>query len=378
MRVIHVVATNERRGAEIFASDLVGAIANIGGVDQRVLIVRANGAGGVSFAASEEVIGGYSRPIPGVGIDIGAARRVRGSLTSEGADVIVAHGGDPLKHVLTALRGDGRSVVYRRIGDARQFASRRLQELVFAAMLRRTSRVVAVADALRRELIARYGLAADRVVAIPNGVDPAAVVPTQPRSTIRQALGISPDVSVVLSLGALTWEKDPLSHVGIVRRAASLAKAPVVHLFAGDGPLRPALEREASHSDMGYDGRVLGSRSDIGDLLAASDALLLASRTEGMPAAVIEAGMAGVPVAGYALSGVPEVVVDGLTGLLAPPGNAVLLAGRVAKLLQEPQECARLGSNAAERCRGLFSIDAIAPRYLRVFEDVARASRTLA
>ena len=78
---------------------------------------------------------------------------------------------------------------------------------------------------------------------------------------------------------------------------------------------------------------LLGARDDVPDLLAASDVLLLASRTEGMPACVIEAGIAGVPVAGYALSGVPEAVVSGETGLLVPPGDRDALVEAVDTLI---------------------------------------------
>ena len=85
--------------------------------------------------------------------------------------------------------------------------------------------------------------------------------------------------------------------------------------------MRGQLEGEICQQGLRGRCLVLGERSDVGDLFAASDVFLFASRPdgmEGMPAAVIEAGMAGVPVAGYSIAGVPEVVEHGLTGLLAP------------------------------------------------------------
>ena len=136
---------------------------------------------------------------------------------------------------------------------------------------------------------------------------------------MRAELDLDSETPLVVSLGALTWEKDPLGHVDVVARAAEAR--PIAHVFVGDGPLRGQLERAISRRSPNYRPRLLGSRDDVGDLLAAADALLLASRTEGMPASVIEAGLAGLPVIGYALSGVPEVVVDGVTGRLVPPGK---------------------------------------------------------
>jgi glycosyltransferase involved in cell wall biosynthesis len=179
-------------------------------------------------------------------------------------------------------------------------------------------------------------------------------------------------VVAVLSLGALTWEKDPLGHLEVT--APLLRRQPhVVHLFAGDGPLRAELEAAAANDGLGARVLVLGSRDDVGDLLAASDLLLFASRTEGMPASLIEAGMAGLPVAGTALPGVPEVVEHGTTGLLVPPGDRDNLRGAVARLLADRSLRAAMGDAARDRCLARHGIDPIAAAYRRVFEEVAAA-----
>jgi glycosyltransferase involved in cell wall biosynthesis len=92
-----------------------------------------------------------------------------------------------------------------------------------------------------------------------------------------------------------------------------------------------------------------------------------------MPAVVIEAGIAGLPVAGFALSGVPEVVVDGSTGLLAAPGDHGALAECATRLLADPGLRDRMGRAAHERCSAEFSIAAVAPRYLDVYRALASA-----
>ena len=117
--------------------------------------------------------------------------------------------------------------------------------------------------------------------------------------------------------------------------------------------------------------RVLGAREDVGELLAISDVLLLASRSEGMPGCLIEAGMAGVPVAAYAVAGVPEVVRDGVTGFMVERGDAQSLADRVVTLLSDPVLRAKLGAEARTRCVGLFDISIVAPTYLALYEEVA-------
>jgi len=111
--------------------------------------------------------------------------------------------------------------------------------------------------------------------------------------------------------------------------------------------------------------------------LRAADVLLLASRTEGMPAAILEAGASGVPVAAYAIAGVPEIVEDGVTGLLAAPGDVDRLRRRVVELLEDGGLRAELGSAAREQLASRFTIDAIARSYLKAYRALATAAAPL-
>lgn len=369
MKVLHIVATGQRRGAEVFASQLVGALAG-DGVGQRVVILRSEVAPSVSFAAPTTVVGSGRRPIPGVKMNAEGVRNLGRVIASFRPDVVQAHGGEPLRYALAVDRGNGARIVYRRIGDATQFRGKNLlSRRAHVGLMRRAARVVSVAEALRSELVEQFGLTASRVVTIPNGVDVARLTRPRPRAEIRAELGVDSGAQVVLSLGALTWEKDPVGHVEIVRRAAK-DRPRLVHMIAGDGPLRRDVEAAVDGSGAGSAIRLLGPRDDVADLLAASDVLLLASKTEGMPACVIEAGVAGVPVVAYALSGVPEVVVDAETGLLASPDDMGGLSTRLARLLDDDALRQRLGEAAQQRCRSRFDIDTVALEYLRVYRDV--------
>ena len=194
--------------------------------------------------------------------------------------------------------------------------------------MRRASKVVAVAEAVREESIDRFGMSPNDVVMVPNAADPGRLAPTLGRVAIRESLGIPAVAPVVLSVGALTWEKDPFNHLEVGSRV--LAAVPdAIHIFVGDGPMREAMRRRVAQIGSQERTMFLGSRADMGDVLAAADVVLFASRSdgmEGMPAVVIEGGMSGLPVAALAVAGVSEVVVDGQTGLLAPPGDTDLLA----------------------------------------------------
>src|SRR4029453_9514146 len=138
---------------------------------------------------------------------------------------------------------------------------------------------------------------------------------------------------------------------------------PAWHLIVGDGPLRGRVEAAVDRARPAGDRILLvGARADVGNVLAASDLLLFASRPggmEGMPATVIEAGMVGLPVAGFAVAGVSEVVDSGAPGLLARPGDVPQLRAHVFALLVDGRRRQEMSAAARRRCRDRFDIRAV-------------------
>ena len=366
MRVLHVVATRQRRGAEIFAADLVRALSG-DGIDQRVAVLRDSSAA-VEFPSPIAVLGNGRSRIPALGVNLRTLRAFHDLAASWRPDVIQVHGGEPLKHVVLAARRPSVPVVYRRIGSAPSQITRGPGRLGHARLMRRATRVVAVAEALRQEAIETFRIPPRKVITIPNAVDLDRLVPGRSRQDVRDALGIPPEAGLLISIGALTWEKDPLTHLD-VSSLVRQQRPDAVHLFVGDGPIRPALE--SSIGNLGDAVRLLGARDDVPDLLAAADVLLLASRVEGLPGCVIEAGMAGRPTAAYAVAGVPEIVEHERSGLLSPPGDVRSLAQAVVRLLGDEGLRDSFGSAARARCRERFDIRVVAPRYRRLYEELA-------
>jgi glycosyltransferase involved in cell wall biosynthesis len=371
VRVLHLIATGQRRGAEMFASDLVAAL-DAEELDQRVAVLHGAPPWAVELRAPVTGLRAGASRRPVLPLEPGAVLGLRRLLRDWRPDLVQAHGGHPLKYAAAATAGGGPPVVYRRIGSV-SWLSNRPRRALYRRLVRRAARVVAVAESIRQETIEAFRLDPAQVVTIPNGVDPRRLQPERGRDATRAALGIAPEDVVVLSLGALAWEKDPLGHLAVT--APLLRGHPAAaHVFAGDGPLRPELEAAARREGLDGRVRVLGSRADVGDLLAASDLLLFASRTEGMPASVIEAGVAGLPVVGVTLTGVPEVVADGVSGLLAPPGDHDGLRAATARLLEDPALRRRLGQAARTRCRERYAIDVVAAAYRELYEDVVEAA----
>ena len=363
-RILHVVSTGRRRGAEVFASDLVGALAEER-IEQHVAVLRGTQAAEVRYRAPVTVVGAESanetlRP--------GTVRSLRGILRDVAPDIVQAHGGEALKYSFLAGLGKDAGLVYRRIGSVHPRTTAGFRKVAYGAMMRRAHRVVALGDSAREETVRVFGVRPERIVTIPNGVDPRRIRPRRTREEVRSALGLAPDAWVVLSLGALTWEKDPVAQVHVA--AAVLRRSTrAVFLIAGDGPLHAELARAVAAE--GLEGRVLllGNRPDPGDLLVASDILLMTSRTEGVPGAAIEGAMAGVPVVAYSIGGISEAVRDGTTGLLGAPGDPRTLAEHVLTLLESEARLRQMGRAALEWSRR-FDIGAVAPRYLRLYRSL--------
>lgn len=352
----------------MFASDLVHALD--GELEeQRVLLLREGTGARVSFAAPERVLP-QGALAPGLRIRIRTLAALRAEVRAFGPDVVHAHGGEPLKYAASAGVARAAPILYRRIAAAPAAVTRGARRAAHARVMRRAAHVVAVTEPIRRETVEVFRVPSDRVTTIPRGVDARRVQPGRGRSAVREELGIPHDARVLLSLGALTWEKDPATHVEIGRRAAAAVPS-LVHLIVGDGPLRPVVEAAIAGPARAAT-RLLGTRDDVGDLLAASDLMLLASRTEGMPGVLVEAGMAGLATAAYAVGGTAEVVVDEETGRLAPPGDVDTLTERVVSLIRDDVARARMGAAARALCLERFEIRGVAARYLALYRTLAR------
>jgi glycosyltransferase involved in cell wall biosynthesis len=166
------------------------------------------------------------------------------------------------------------------------------------------------------------------------------------RAEARRLLGIPPGMLVVGTVGRLDFQKAPDDFVNAV---AALGRDDVYGVWIGDGPLRARTEKLAVRR--GLSGRLLlaGERSDVSAVLPGFDVFAMASRYEGLPCAIVEAMVAGLPVVATTVNAVPDVVVAGETGLLVPPGRPESLGRAIGYLLDNPMIAARIG--AAGRAR---------------------------
>jgi glycosyltransferase involved in cell wall biosynthesis len=234
----------------------------------------------------------------------------------------------------------------------------------------RVSRVIAVSEAVAQTAReAGLGIPASRLVVVHNGVDLTRFAGENPslRAETRRALGISETAPVALCVARLSPEKN----VAHFLESAALIKGflpDARFLVAGDGPLRPTLERQVGLLNLKGRAQILGERTDIPALLQAADCFCLPSREEGLSIAVIEAMAAGLPVAATRVGGVPEVVDDGNTGMLVPPRDPEALGGALTALLADPAGAKEKGNAGRARAAAHFSEAAMIAGTRAVYE----------
>ncbi len=224
-----------------------------------------------------------------------------------------------------------------------------------------TTTTICVAESERAAGLAAGTCAASSTVVIPNAVG-LDVPRAQPgaRAPLR-----------VLAVGRL---REPKDFVTLVRAAARLEASAVAVRIAGDGPDRPALEAEIARLGVGDRVELLGERADVPELLAAADAFVLPSLSEGMPISVLEAMAAGLPVVASDVGGVGELVRDGETGALVAAGDSAALADALARLASDPAAPARQGQAGRRRVETEFSPAAFRAAHLAAY-DAALAGR---
>ncbi len=292
-----------------------------------------------------------------------------------GCDVVLCHGykADLLGRLAARRIGVPAVAVSRGwTGEDRRV---RLYEWLDRRHLRLMDHVAAVSEGQAAK-VRRCGVPSNRVTVIRNSARLAAFESPDPQARPR-LLGFLGDTTVsrvVLAAGRLSPEKG----FGVLVEAAAtfLRDDPAagVVLF-GEGGLREELEQRVAA--LGLAGRFVlpGFRSDLDSLIGAADVVVLPSFTEGLPNVALEAAAAGVPVVATAVGGTPEVVADGETGFLVPPGDPAALAATVTELLRVPDLRARLGAAARHRMRDHFTFDAQATAYLRLFRSLPCGSR---
>jgi len=212
----------------------------------------------------------------------------------------------------------------------------------------------AIAERIRVVL----GIAPERIAVLPNGMDLDPFLSPPPRERARACLGLDPSAPIV---GLLANLNRPVKRPDLFVEGAALVAVrfrEARFAILGDGPLRPGLEEQAKR--LGLSDRLffLGQRPSAVEFAAAVDVGVCSSDSEGLSNAILELQAGGVPMVATRTGGNPELVREGETGLLFPPGDARGLADGVTRLLGDPALARQLGARARAEVAARFGWDA--------------------
>lgn len=299
---------------------------------------------------------------PGSELDLAAARWLRRCILGNEVDVVHAHTAHAVAlAALAARRTPARMVLTRRTGF-------RLRSNPFTRWkYRRADAVIAISDRVRQSLV-EGGIDPAVIDVIPSGIP----LDRDVTKLSRSELGVADDAPLVVMVGALTHEKDPVTFVRAVAEARRLVPT-LRALLVGEGPLRAVVQAEAERLAITDAFRLTGQRDDADALIAASDLVVLSSVEEGLGSVLLDAMAFGKPVAATAAGGIPEVVRNNETGLLVEPRDAVALGDAIARIAGDGALAARLGAGARTRA-AQFSIENTVARTAAVYERVLSAS----
>jgi glycosyltransferase involved in cell wall biosynthesis len=232
---------------------------------------------------------------------------------------------------------------------------------------RQVDRFIAASEAIRNILV-NDGIAAGRISVLHDGID-VEKVQRLPVRDVHEEYWLPHGVPVAVNVGALAGHKGQrylVDAMPLVRR-----EVPDAHLVIfGEGDRRSALERQVS--ELGLDKYVLlpGFREDVLQLVKSADLFVMSSVTEGLGSAVLDAMAMGLAVVGTRAGGIPEVVVEGETGLLAPPGEPKPLAAAIVRLLKAPDLRRQFGDAGQARVAEHFGVDRLVEGTLAVYSSL--------
>jgi glycosyltransferase involved in cell wall biosynthesis len=234
-----------------------------------------------------------------------------------------------------------------------------------------TDRIVVLTPRGAEEHLARGIGRPGQYVAIPSGVDVAALRARAPeRAAARARIGVNAEAPLVVGVGRLV----PVKGFDVLIAAVPELRAAfpsVSVLLVGDGPERPALEARARALGVDAHLRIVGALDDVAPCIAASDVLVAPSRNEGMGRVLIEAMALDVPVVATRVGGIPSVLGDGEFGVLVPAEAPGPLAAALIDVLHDGGRRAKLTESGRRRAEA-FSVDVMVARIRELYEGLGR------
>lgn len=233
--------------------------------------------------------------------------------------------------------------------------------------------IIAISEGVKKVLL-DSGVPWSLVHVIPSGIDFSPFREVSSRDFLRREFSFASDDFLAGIVAAL---EDHKGHTDLIQAARILKEqAPKIKIIVvGTGSLRLTLNKQAR--DLGVEDIVyfLGFREDVPRILASLDLFVLSSHLEGMGTSLLDAMASRLPIVATRTGGIPEVVIDGETGLLVPPHNPVSLARAILDLYQDRERAARMARKGCQAVHHKYSAESMAEKVIELYEQCAGRKR---
>ena len=354
-RMLLLVSSDRRRGAEVFGERLARGLTELDW-DVEFVSLAADSTG--PWVSADPV---SLQDADRVGrFDWNVIRELRRRIKESRPDIVFANGAATLRYGVAAVSGirPRPLLVYASIGEPSYWLRNRWHRFVQRLLHRRTDLVFAVSEATRNQLAEILGLSGDMLRVAPTGV---------PADFLDVATDPPADDLRLLFLGNLSPEKDPEAALRMLTRLRD--RRPATLRFVGGGVSEPVLRHTVNREGLGEVVEFLGSVADVRPHLAWADVLVLTSKTEGFPGAVLEAAAARVPTVGFDVGGTNEGIIDGTTGVLIEPGDEAAFVEALDRLASDPALRRRLGENGRDLVANQFTLEQAVANHDRLLKE---------
>jgi L-malate glycosyltransferase len=362
MRTLQLVTTRQRRGAEVFASDLADALCSRG---HQAIVVGLGRPPENSLQPQLAATADLTR-VGVARLDFRRILELARLFRKENPDVIQANGGYAVKYAVLARKAARGKwpIVYCNIGLSSDWLRFPGQRQWTRWLINQTQMTAAVSEASRRDLIDTYALPEEVVRVVRRGLATEPIYTRQEGRLRLSEAGVPSPAPVMLHVGSFSEEKN---HEGLLRihRLVQQHVPDVQLVLVGDGSLRDEIQEKAT---VGV--HLLGVRTDVSTLMAGADVFVLPSHTEGIPGVILEASVQAIPTVAYDIGGIPEVVRDRETGRLIPSGDEKGAAEAVVSLLESPDLNNQYGRSARAYVTAEYDIERSVDAFEKLYFDV--------
>ncbi len=360
--VLHILSQLDVGGAELLVLSLLRNL-DRGLFSPYVCTFTPGGALVADFeAANVPVLSIFKKH----GIDLGLPLRLRRSFQASNFDIIHTHNYQPWFYAcLTKLALPNVTVVHTEHSNLKPNQAKEMVIEKFLSLL--TYQVVGDCRKVSTFLTDKVGVSHAKTMTIHNGIPfPGRSFSRYQGLSLKEHLNLDKNTKIVGSVGRLVEDKNYgilLSAFTNILRVGIDASLIIV----GEGTARPALEKQARELQIADRVHLVGLQRDIWRYFSLFDVFVLSSKDEGLPLALLEAMMSGLPVVCTDVGGISDVVVDGLNGYLVPASDSALLSVRIRQVLLNADLRKGLGSEARKTIRDQFLIDHMVAAYQRIY-----------